>query len=92
MFRLPSRSLVWAVVASLSLVRFVSAAGYTPTWVPTGLNPGDTYHLVFTTSTTSDATSSAIADYDSFVDARGDTMAGSSGGGYLVLPRRHCHG
>jgi hypothetical protein len=35
--------------------------------VPPGLNPGDTYRLVFVTSTTRDATSSNIADYNSFV-------------------------
>jgi len=35
--------------------------------VPPGLNPGDPYRLVFVTSTTRDALSSAIADYNSFV-------------------------
>ena len=66
-----------AVVVSLLLVRAVSAAGYTPIWVPTGLNPGETYHLVFTTSTTTDATSADILDYDAIADARGDSLEGS---------------
>ena len=64
-------------VSLFVLVRTLSAAGYTPTWVPTGLGPGDTYHLVFTTSTTTNATSGAIGDYDAIADARGDTMSGS---------------
>lgn len=38
------------------------------TIVPTGLNAGDTYHLVFVTSTTRNATSTNIADYDAFVN------------------------
>ena len=36
--------------------------------VPTGLNPGDQYRLVFVTSTTRNATSTTIADYNSFVN------------------------
>jgi len=32
--------------------------------VPAGLNPGDAYHVIFVSSTTRDATSSNIADYD----------------------------
>ena len=35
--------------------------------VPPGLNPGDTYRILFFTSTTRDATSSNIADYNTFV-------------------------
>ena len=66
-----------AVVVSLLLMPTVSAAGYTPTWVPTGLNPGDTYHLVFATSTTTDATSALISYYDGIADTRGDSMSGS---------------
>ena len=38
------------------------------TTVPTGLNGGDQYRLVFVTSTTRDATSSDIADYNAFVN------------------------
>ena len=39
----------------------------TPITVPTDLNPGDHYRLAFVTSTTRDATSTNIADYNSFV-------------------------
>jgi len=45
--------------------------------VPTGLNPGDTYHLAFVTSTVRDATSSNIFDYDAFVQL----AANNAGGG-----------
>ncbi len=38
-----------------------------PVTVPTGLSPGDQYRLAFVTSTTRDAISSAIGDYNAFV-------------------------
>ena len=37
--------------------------------VPTGLSPGDQYRLAFVTSTTRDALSSNIADYNAFVSS-----------------------
>jgi MYXO-CTERM domain-containing protein len=47
-----------------------------------GLSPGDTYRYAFVTSTTRDATSTDIADYNAFVqtvgDATGSLFAGSS--------------
>jgi hypothetical protein len=42
-------------------------ASAAPITVPTGLNPGDQYRLLFVTSTTRDATSNNIADYNNFV-------------------------
>jgi len=36
--------------------------------IPTGLVDGDTFRLVFLTSTTTDATSTDIADYNTFVN------------------------
>src|SRR4029077_4549975 len=44
---------------------------------PTGLNPGDTFRFVFVTDGIRDATSTNIADYDSFVnvDAGGATYS-----------------
>ena len=36
------------------------------------LNPGDTYHLVFVTEGTRDATSTDIADYNAFVKAEAE--------------------
>jgi hypothetical protein len=46
-----------------------------PITLPTGLNPGDQYRLAFVTSTTRDATSTNIADYNSFVTAAANTQA-----------------
>ncbi|MDP6343029.1 MAG: PEP-CTERM sorting domain-containing protein [Alphaproteobacteria bacterium] len=40
-----------------------------PVTVPTGLNPGDSYRLVFFTTTTTTATSTDINTYNSFVDS-----------------------
>ena len=40
--------------------------------VPAGLSPGDKYHVIFVSSTTRDATSSDIADYDAHVQAAED--------------------
>jgi len=37
---------------------------------PTGLNPGDQFRFVFVTDSIRDATSTNIADYDSFVNAQ----------------------
>lgn len=45
-----------------------------PITQPTGLNPGDQYRLVFATSTTRDATSSNIADYNAFVTGVADSV------------------
>jgi hypothetical protein len=42
---------------------------------PTSLTNGETYRLVFVTSTTRDATSSNIADYNSFVTAVANSNA-----------------
>jgi hypothetical protein len=42
--------------------------------VPTGLNSGDHYRLAFVTSTTRDATSSNIADYNTFVTNVANTV------------------
>ena len=43
--------------------------------VPPGLVPGDTYRLVFTTSTTMDAVSTNIGVYNSFVTTAADSVA-----------------
>ena len=55
---------VAAAKIGLFLAGVVHAA---PIVQPLGLNPGDTYRLVFVTSGTRNATSSNISDYDSFV-------------------------
>ena len=46
------------------------------TLVPTDLNAGETYHLVFITSTVRDATSADITVYDAFVQAAADEAGG----------------
>jgi len=47
---------------------------------PSGLNPGDTFRFLFVTQGTTTATSSAIADYDTFVNgqAGGATYGGTT--------------
>lgn len=42
--------------------------------LPTSLNPGDSYRLAFITSTTRDAASTQIADYNAFVQAAANNM------------------
>lgn len=64
--------------ASLSLfcvTTFVlpMTAAAVPITVPPGLNPGDHYRLVFVTSTTRDALSSNIDDYNTFVNGVANT-------------------
>ena len=53
--------------AALGLAGIASTAYADPITVPTGLNPGDQYRLAFVTSTTRDATSTNIADYNAHV-------------------------
>jgi len=63
------------VIATLALTTQMTLAA--PITVPTGLNPGDQYRLVFVTSATRTATSSDINSYNDFVDAIGDTVVAS---------------
>ncbi len=51
--------------------------------VPTDLNPGDTYHLVYLASTTIDATSPNIADYDKHAQ----DAANAAGGGLELITK-----
>lgn len=55
--------------------------------VPAGLNPGDTFHVIFVTSTTTDATSSDINTYDAFVQSAADAagIGTTIGVGWLAL-------
>jgi hypothetical protein len=62
----------WALALALGLGAASSArASVTP---PIGLNVGDTYRIVFVTSTTLDATSTNIADYNAHVTAAAAAM------------------
>jgi PEP-CTERM motif len=64
-------TLTLAVVVALS----ATAAQAVLITVPTDLNPGDQYRLVFTTaSPTTDAISTDIADYNAFVDAAANSV------------------
>jgi len=65
-----SRCLIAAVPWCVVLATAARAAPIIP---PPGLNPGDTYQLVFVTSTTRDATSASIGDYDTFVNGVADS-------------------
>lgn len=57
------------IIYSLTILVLFLFKGATaaPIVTPAGLNPGDTYRLAFVTSSTRDALSSNIADYNSFV-------------------------
>jgi hypothetical protein len=49
--------------------------------IPAGLNNGDAYHVIFVSSTTRDATSTDIADYDTHVQAAAEAAGiGSTAG------------
>ncbi len=64
-------------VSSLGLTAFSALAA--PITIPTGLNPGDQYRIAFVTSTTRDATSSNIADYNAFVTAAANSVTELAG-------------
>ncbi len=55
------------VFAAFAIAPLASSAA--PITVPSDLLPGQSYRLAFVTSTTRDATSTSIADYNSFVAA-----------------------
>ncbi len=60
------------VLAAATLVPLAASA--VPITLPSGLNPGDQYRLAFVTSTFRDATSSNIADYNTFVTGVANTV------------------
>ena len=53
---------------------------------PAGLNPGDTFRIVFFTAATTQATSTNIADYIAFVNSDATTEAG--GGSVTTIASR----
>jgi hypothetical protein len=57
-----------ALVLVAPLLALAAESRAVPITVPTSLNPGDQYRLAFVTSTTRNATSTNIADYNAFVD------------------------
>ena len=68
---------VLSVFALAALAAGSASAG--PIKTPTGLTPGDQFRIIFTTTAQSQATSSDLATYDSFVsnDASGTTYNGN---------------
>ena len=61
-------ALVCTAVAILILGPSTTALAVPLVWVPAGLNPGDPYHLAYTTSTKTTALSTDINTYNAFVD------------------------
>jgi hypothetical protein len=55
------------VLATLLLVATATPVVAGPITLPTSLSPGDSYRLAFVSSTSRDATSSNVADYNAFV-------------------------
>lgn len=68
------RSFPWKAIVLVPAIGLATSADAGTVLEPSGLSVGDKYRLVFVTSTKRDATSSNIADYNSFVDAIGDTL------------------
>lgn len=62
------------------LLLFPAVSWAAPLLIPTDLNPGDTYQLVFVTSATRSALSSNIADYNTFVQNSADAAGIGIGG------------
>lgn len=73
--------------ALLAMAWFSATNASASVIVPSGLNPGDTYQLVFVTSGTRNASSTSIADYNSFVQSQGDagSLTGGSGIDWYVI-------
>lgn len=63
-----------SLVAFLVAACTATIASAAPITVPSSLSPGDQYRLVFVTSTVRDATSSNIADYNSFVTTAANSV------------------
>ena len=60
---------------AISVVGITSPAHAAAITLPAGLNPGDPYRIIFVTSTLRDATSSIMADYNTFVTDAANTDA-----------------
>lgn len=70
-----------ALFAAGLVASLISTSAYAVMFVPAGLAPGDSYQLAFVTLATTNATSSDISSYNSFVQAAADAAGiGSSEG------------
>ena len=77
---------------TLAVLIAVSANATPIVPVPPGLAVGDTYRLVFVTFDTTDATSTSIATYNTFVTTEADASAALFGfGRHLDRDRFHRH-
>ena len=68
----------WAIPLLL-VFGLASPSHATAVIVPLTLNPGDTYRIIFVTSTSRDATSTNIADYNASVTTAANLDAGLAG-------------
>jgi hypothetical protein len=75
------------VVVSAFTIALLATSAQAALIAPTGLNIGDSYHVIFASSTTRDAASSNIADYDAHVQAAADTagIGATAGVNWLAL-------
>lgn len=74
-----------ATVAGALVLGLSNGSLAVPITVPTELNPGDQYRLAFLTFGVRDATSSDIADYDTFVNAQASTESALDGITWQVI-------
>jgi hypothetical protein len=72
------RSAAWALPLAL-VFGLASAAHAAAIVIPPGLNPGDTYRIIFVTSNTSNGSSANIANYNNFVTIQANLDAGLAG-------------
>ena len=84
--KIQKQQLLGIACTTLLLLGLTSAAD-AAIIIPTGLNAGDSYHVVFTSSTKRDGTSSNIADYDTHVQAAADAagIGASEGISWLAI-------
>ncbi len=84
-------SRVCAIAALMGCAAIASTPAKADVMTPAGLVPGDTFQIVFVTSTTTTATNSDISYYDNFVT----NLAGAAGlttyNGATVAGQRGCH-
>ena len=73
--------LIGAICAAV--ISFITLPSYAATIVPAGLNPGDSYQLIFLTAGTRTAGDSTIGSYNDFVQAQAElnpTLTGTDVG------------
>src|SRR5262245_5574605 len=71
-------------IASLLILLSLATKSVAEVFQPPGLNPGDTYQLIFVTAGSRDAQSPDIADYHAFVQAQAELNPSLTGTGMGV--------